>query len=250
MAQTIINSLQNPEAVAEKVAADLILKINEIVAQTGNCVVAISGGSTPSLLFSRLAEDEIQEQIDWDKVYFIWVDERLVPHTDEASNYGNARKILFSKIRKATHTFPIPTNDLTVEAAAELYNREVETVLEICNKETIDIVLLGLGADGHTASLFPRSEVLEIGDRLVAPVTDGKIWDRVTLTLPALVESKNIWFMVVGDTKKAALARVLQQAKQYEEDDIEQRINKVLPAAILPLERAVFYIDENADPNL
>lgn len=247
MAQTIINRLKTPSDVANKVVEDLILKINTFIKDTGNCIVALSGGSTPTAMFELLAKEDIQSQIDWDKVYFIWVDERFVPHTDENSNYGTARAILFSKI--TAHVFPVPTKEITIEESADLYNREVKTVLEICGKESIDIVLLGLGADGHTASLFPKSVVLEKEDSLVAAVMDGKKWNRVTLTVPALVASKNIWFVVVGDNKKAALARVWQQAEQYKDEKWQDRISKVLPAAILPLEKAVFYIDEEADPN-
>lgn len=249
MAQTIINSLQSPNAVAKKVVDDLILKINQIIEETGNCVVALSGGSTPSAIFELLAKEETQRELDWDKIYFIWVDERLVPHTDENSNYGVARSILFSKITTANHVFPVPTKDITVRESADLYNKEVKTVLELCQKDSIDIILLGLGADGHTASLFPKSEVLEEDSVLVAPVLDGKKWERVTLTVPAIIKSKNIWFVVVGDSKKAALARVWQQAEQYKDEDWQRRAMKVLPAAILPLERAVFYIDESADPS-
>ena len=146
----------------------------------------------------------------------------------------------------AAHYYPVPTNNGTVEEAADKYEQEVKMVLKRTEKETIDLVLLGLGDDGHTASLFPKSDALYERDRLVVAVKDGKVWDRVTLTFPVLETAKSIWFTVVGSSKEAALARVLRQRAEYEEYSWEDRVDHCLPGAVLTHDPVEWYVDESA----
>ena len=136
-----------------------------------------------------------------------------------------------------------------MEEAADKYEQEVKMVLKRTEKESIDLVLLGLGDDGHTASLFPKSEALYERDRMVVAVKDGKVWERVTLTFPMLVNAKSVWFTVVGASKEAALARVLRQRKEYEEYSWEDRVDHCLPGAVLTHEPVEWYVDDSAHKN-
>ncbi len=160
------------------------------------------------------------------------------------------KKRLFAHISGRSHYYPIPTNEGTVEEAAENYEREVKTVLAACDKDAMDLVLLGLGDDGHTASLFPKSQALLEKERLVTHVKDGKVWNRITMTFPFLAKSKDVWFTVVGESKSAALEKVIQQRKLYEFDTWEKRINHTLPGAVLSHEHILWFVDSAAASKL
>lgn len=248
MEKPLIRCMDTAEDVAKTLATRLIQRIKEYISETGSCIIALSGGRTPNAMFSVLASKEYIDEIDWEHTYFLWVDERFVPHTDVNSNFGKARQLLFSKIIGAQRVFPMQTNNGTIYEVADQYNKEIKAVFSFCNKEGADITLLGLGADGHTASLFPKSIVLSVDDRDIAVVIDGKNWERLTMTIPCILKSKELWFNVVGEEKKAALGRVLQQAASYIDEPWKKRAQKVLPAAILPLERAEFFVDNDANP--
>lgn len=248
METPIIRSYATPYDVAKAVADEFLAYTTSCIAETGNCIVALSGGTTPNELFGILNTDAYRNEVDWENIRFIWVDERYIPQTNPDNNYYKAKDILFSKLSGCAHTVPIPTNLGTVEEVAAFYEKDINTVLKACDKEAPDLVLLGLGDDGHTASLFPKSTALHVRDKKVAYVKDGKVWERITLTLPFLIASKATWFTVVGLKKQAALSRVLSQSERYREDSWEDRVDRTLPAAILPLERAIFFVDEEAYP--
>ncbi len=119
-------------------------------------------------------------------------------------------------------------------------------VLRACEKDSLDLVLLGLGDDGHTASLFSKSQALHVADRKVAPVLDGKVWKRVTMTFPFLAKAKHVWFTVVGDSKASALSRVLRQRQDYADETWQERIGHVLPGAVLSQDVVEWYVDKAA----
>lgn len=246
MARDIIHSFSTGDDVAKAVADRFITYTNACIAETGSCVVAVSGGTTPNALFSLLDTDAYTNHIDWEHIFFLWVDERFVPQSNPDNNFGRAKDRLFGNIMGAAHYYPVPTNNGTVEEAADKYEQEVKMVLKRTEKETIDLVLLGLGDDGHTASLFPKSDALYERDRLVVAVKDGKVWDRVTLTFPVLETAKSVWFTVVGSSKEAALARVLRQRAEYEEYSWEDRVDHCLPGAVLTHDPVEWYVDESA----
>lgn len=248
MEKSLIHKFSTPEEVAVAVAEDFVPFTKQCIEESGNCIVALSGGTTPNALFSLLSTDSYKNRIDWEHVYFIWVDERFIPQNDPDNNYFRAKERLFGGLRGICHIYPIPTNNGTVEEAAALYEKEVDTVLQACGKDAPDLVLLGLGDDGHTASLFPKSEVLHLFSRRVAYVKDGKVWDRITLTFPFLVSGKAIWFTVVGDAKRAALSRVLRQIESYGDEPWDKRIDRTLPAAVFPAEKVTWYVDAKAKP--
>jgi 6-phosphogluconolactonase len=167
--------------------ADLLLESN------GN--VALAGGSTP-----RRAYELARERLDWSGVGFWWSDERCVPPDDERSNYGMARAALLDHVDNAdVHRI---RGEHGGAEAARLYEEELRGV-------TIDLCLLGIGPDGHTASLFPRSPALEEGRRLVVPAEPGlePFVERVTFTLPAIAAAALVVFLVAGADKAEAVER-------------------------------------------
>ncbi len=241
-----VNVFTTPEEVAKHIADLFVEKANEHIAETGNFLVAVSGGTTPNHLFSLLNTDEYRERLDWERIYFIWVDERFIPQYDPDNNYHRAEEKLFRHVPGAVHVFPVNTNSGTVEEAARAYAREVEMVLQVVDKKAPDLTLLGLGDDGHTASLFPRSEMLQVMDKKVAYVKDGKVWDRVTLTFPFIIASREIWFTVVGESKRVALGHVFQQVKRYQDLTWEERISRTLPGAVIPQDHTQWFVDAAA----
>lgn len=246
MAQDIVHRLASGAGVAKAVAERFADFTEQCIAETGSCVVAISGGTTPNALFELLANAPYIKRLDWERIYFLWVDERFVPSTNPDSNFYRAKERLFGNIGRSCHFYPVPTDGGAVEEAATAYEKEVAVVLKACGKEQLDLALLGLGDDGHTASLFPRSVALSEKNRIVTYVKDGKVWDRVTMTFPFLSKARHAWFTVVGDSKAAALARVFRQRRDYADERWEERIGHVLPGAVLNQEGLEWYIDDAA----
>lgn len=241
-----VNVFETPDEVAKCVADLFLEKAEECIKETGTFLVAVSGGTTPNALFSLLNTDAYREKLDWERIYFIWVDERFIPQYDEDNNFHRAEEKLFSHITGPVRIFPVNTNSGTVEEAARSYEREVKMVLQVVGKDAPDLTLLGLGDDGHTASLFPRSEMLQVMDKNVAYVKDGKVWDRVTLTFPFIISSREIWFTVVGESKRVALCHVFQQVKRYQDLTWEERIERTLPGAVIPQDHTQWFVDAAA----
>lgn len=169
--------------------------------------VALAGGSTPRRLYELLAAPEFSARLPWAKLHFFWGDERLVPRDHPESNYRMVREALLKHVpvpRENIH--PVPGQS-SAEAAALAYEQELrERFRQSRGFPAFDLILLGLGADGHTASLFPRAPALAEKERLVMPhipAAGGLV--RVTLTLPVLNQAREIFFLVSGGNKAAAL---------------------------------------------
>lgn len=171
--------------------------------------ISLSGGSTPKELYSLLAHDPLRAQIPWDRLEFFWGDERFVPHDDPASNYRMAVESLLSSVPVApARIHPMPV-DGTPEDAAVRYEATLKRsygsdVFEPA-RPFFDIMLLGIGDDGHTASLIPGEPVLEERKRWVAAVPAGRAEPRITLTYPAIESSRCIAFLATGAAKAAAV---------------------------------------------
>lgn len=167
----------------------------------------LSGGSTPQAIYSRLADRDL----DWSQVHFWWGDERFVPPDHPDSNYRMVKDCLLDRIVvPPNHLHPWPILS-TPELSAETYDREFRSVFQE-RAEKLDFQLLGMGDDGHTASLFPDTEALNIVDRYcVANVVPGKESCRLTLTYPALALSERVVFLVKGEGKKTALKQVYDE---------------------------------------
>ena len=187
-------------------AADWIAGL--IAAHNGTFRIALSGGSTPRLLFGELST----RSIDWSKVQFYWIDERFVPPDHPDSNLRMARETLLTRIKVAPNQIhPMPT-DGDPDAAAHRYEAELKKdygaeALDL-RRPLFDFVLLGLGGDGHICSLLPGSPVLEERKRWVAAVPTGRPEVRLTLTYPCVESSRMTAFLVAGADKAEAVARV------------------------------------------
>jgi 6-phosphogluconolactonase len=194
------------DALIKAAADDLVGLVNEAVAARGACRIALSGGSTPRPLYERLAT----MQLPWDRLELWWGDERTVPPENVESNYRMVRVALLDALGPNTiervHRIQ---GEIDPTLAAEAYERELVGVLGI--PPVLDIVLLGLGPDGHTASLFPGSPALTETARWVAANPVAKLdTTRITLTVPTLRAARHLRFLAAGADKAAALAAVLE----------------------------------------
>jgi 6-phosphogluconolactonase len=180
------------------------------IADNGRFVVALSGGSTPAALYRHLAAD-FHNQVDWSKVFVAWSDERFVPHDDPASNYQLAREALLNHVPiPREQTFPMPTEALSPDHAAAAYAATLDELFT-GGWPRFDLLLLGMGPDGHTASLFPYSASLHETARLVvASLAPTQPQQRLTLTFPALNQAQHALVLVSGPEKAEALHTALQ----------------------------------------
>ena len=174
--------------------------------------VALSGGSTPKLLYQILA-DEFRDQLPWSNMHFFWSDERHVPLDHPDSNYRMANEALLSHVHSNVHRIP-GENPNAADAASE-YEQTLIAVTKQ-NLPRLDLILLGLGTDGHTASIFPGSEVLHETKRLVAaPYVEKFHTYRITMTLPLLNNSASVVFLVSGAEKAEIVKEVLEGENKY-----------------------------------
>jgi len=183
--------------------------------------LALAGGRTPRDIYALLAEErngkQIGKQIDWNKVHLFWGDERMVPPGHDDSNYRMVREALLNRIEIPAENIHRPRGEMPPQAAAAEYDDLLRNTFHP-GQPIFDLVLLGLGEDGHTASLFPGTDVLDVTDKLVAAVYVEKlsVW-RVTLTLPVLNGAREILFVVSG-TGKAEIIKRIMAMKQPDRD--------------------------------
>lgn len=216
-----IRVLTTPQELFEAAAEEVLHAAKDAVEQRGRFTIALSGGSTPKSLFNLLATNA-RTVLPWDRTFFFWGDERHVPPTDPDSNYRMAEETMLSKIPVAAgNVFRIPTENPDAAAAAEAYEQTLRKFFQLGPAEfpVFDLVLLGMGPDGHTASLFPGSAGLHEKARLViANWVDKMKTSRLTLTLPVLNAARCVAFLVSGTDKAAVLKTVLEEdapAEQY-----------------------------------
>jgi len=185
------------------------------VAARGRARIAISGGSTPKLAFQLLADpnEPYLNAMPWDKIELFWVDERCVPPDDKDSNYRMTREALLDKVPiKPEQVFRIE-GELDPEEAAARYESAIrgQFRLEGAQAPVFDVLALGMGDDGHTASLFPHTKAIhELGRVAVANYVPQKETWRVTLTWPVIIEARDLFFLIGGKDKADPLHRVLQ----------------------------------------
>src|SRR5262250_3473471 len=174
--------------------------------------VSLSGGSTPKTLYGLLASDDFRKRFPWPKVEWYWGDERFVPYDHPESNYRMTREAMLAKAPVPLENIhPVPA-DGTPDEAARRYEATLQeaygaTVLDPA-RPLFDIALLGLGPDGHTASLLPGELVLEERRRWVAAVSHGRPEVRITMTYPTIESSRRVAFLVAGREKTAILAAI------------------------------------------
>jgi 6-phosphogluconolactonase len=187
--------------------------VDQVAAAPGPLRVSLSGGSTPKAMFQLLASQPYATSMDWERLHLFWGDERFVAPDHPDSNYGMTRAALLSKVPiPAANIHPMPT-DGTPDDAARRYESLLQSIYGSPalqpDKPLFDITFLGLGEDGHTASLIPDEPVLSERQRWVAAVSHGRPEARITLTYPAIDSSACVAFLVSGSGKRDILARTL-----------------------------------------
>lgn len=202
--------LDDTQALAQAAAEQFIEASIEAIQERGRFLVALSGGATPEETYRRLAEPGLATQVSWRNVHLFWGDERCVPSDHPDSNYRMARKALIQKVPVPQTNVHRILGELEPALAAEAYEEELQSVFGIDERPRFDFVFLGLGKDGHTASLFPGSEALHETKQWVMAVFVEEIqaW-RVTLTPPVLNAARQLSFLVAGKSKAARVQQVL-----------------------------------------
>jgi len=194
-------------------AADWL--VNQLGTRAARASLCLSGGSTPKRLYGRLAAEPWRTALDWQRLHVFFGDERVVPPDDPRSNFAMAREALLDKVPlPSANIHAVDTMLATPQACADAYEAELKAFHgtgRLDDKPLFDVTLLGIGSDGHTASLFPGKPSLAVRDRWVAASEAGlePFVPRVTLTLPAIGASRAIAFLVSGADKAAILRRVL-----------------------------------------
>jgi 6-phosphogluconolactonase len=191
-------------------------------------IVALSGGNTPKPLYELLAQEPAKSAMPWDRVHWILGDERFVPPSDPASNYGMARAAFLSHVPvPPENVHPLRTDGITLDEAAQDYEAMLKSLYGADtlkpDRPLLNISLLGLGDDGHTASLLPHEPVLQVHDRWVAPVPKGRTEERVTLTYPAINASEIVAFLVSGEGKREVLDKILSGNHSFPASHITAR---------------------------
>jgi 6-phosphogluconolactonase len=209
--------VEDAAALARRGAELVVEAAREAIAERGTFSLALSGGSTPRALYTLLAEPPFAGQVAWAQVEVWWGDERCVSPDDPQSNYRMAREALLSKVPiPAENVHRMRGEDPDPAAAAAAYEAELHAAfaLEAGALPRLDLVLLGMGPDGHTASLFPDTTAVRIADRLVAvPFVPHLNAYRLTLTLAVLNAARRVLFLVAGADKAATLRAVLEAGR-------------------------------------
>jgi 6-phosphogluconolactonase len=200
-----------------RTAADIFsMGAKECVARKGQFFVAISGGTTPGLFHRMLVQEPYVSEIPWDKMHIFWVDERCVPENDAASNYGASKKNFLNRAPISnSQVYPMP-GGLSPEDGARKYQKTLMDFFHLKYGQfpTIDLIFLGTGKDGHTASLFPEQRALDEMERLVISVKGGDPdVSRLTMTFPVLNHAKRIIFMISGKNKADIVKTIFEFPK-------------------------------------
>jgi len=225
----------NPPSLAHHVAEWMTAAA---LATPGPFRVSLSGGSTPKTLYGLLASDEFRGRFPWQRVSWYWGDERFVPYDHPESNYRMTREAMLAKAPVPPENIhPVPA-DGTPDDAAARYEKTLQaaygaTVLDPA-RPLFDITLLGLGPDGHTASLLPGEAVLEERKRWVAAVSHGRPEVRITMTYPVIESSRHVAFLVAGQEKAAMFGT------------IRKGDSRVPAARVNPVGELIWFVDQAA----
>lgn len=209
----------NLDAVA-RAAADLLVQLQHDDRPEDHFNIALSGGSTPRAFHSVLAAPPYRDQIDWESMQYFWGDERFVPPDDPESNYRMARETLLLNVPVTSdQVHRVPTERGDPPMVADLYEADIRRAMNVLPGQLprFDLILLGMGPDGHCASLFPHTEALEVRDRLVTANYVPKLQaNRITFTVPVINNAAAVGFLVAGADKADALAAVLEGPRDPE----------------------------------
>ncbi|HKJ68820.1 MAG TPA: 6-phosphogluconolactonase [bacterium] len=233
---------ENPDELTRAAAEESVIRINESLARRKTCTLVLAGGNTPRPLYQLLAT-EYAHRIPWENVHLYWGDERFVPHDHDQSNYRMVRESLLKHISvPSENVHPIPTEHPTVVDCAQAYEIHLQAEFRTEFPE-FDLVLLGLGTDGHTASLFPGTDaILEQENWVCASEAPDPPKERITLTYPVLNSAKSVFFLVSGEQKAEAVRNASQEVHD----------RNACPAAFIRPERGqvIWWLDRPAAAQL
>lgn len=202
----IVEVLPDRAALVERALDIVLTKLQIAIAQRGLSTIALAGGSTPKPLYEALATRDLP----WEKIHVFWGDERYVPPDHPDSNEGMARRAWLDKVDiPAANIHPVPTGAFHPATDAENLEEHLRQFFQLAPGDfpALDVILLGMGDDGHTASLFPHTDALQVRDRLIAVGNkDGQ--PRLTFTAPLINHARSVIFLVTGASKQSALAQV------------------------------------------
>jgi len=241
-----IEILKDGDALALRAADLFALAAQEAAAARGRFAVALSGGETPRALYRLLARQQFSQKVPWRRVQLYWGDERCVPPDGAQSNYGMARDAFIKHVPIASENVHRLRGEDPPEEAARAYDQELR---DLAAKErpqvdvpVFDLVLLGLGTDGHTASLFPHSDALAVEDSFAAATRAPDGSPRLTVTAPVINAARRVWFLVSGAKKAGIVAEVLEGL----------RVPNAVPAqGVAPVHGALtWFLDEAAAAEL
>lgn len=208
-----IRVLTTPQELFAAAAEEIVRLADQAVSQHGRFTIALSGGSTPRNLYNLLATNA-RTTLPWEKMFFFWGDERHVPPTDRESNYRMANEAMLSKVPvPAGNVFRFAGENPDADAAAQAYEKTLRKFFQLAPDAVpqFDLILLGMGPDGHTASLFPGTPALQEKTRLaVASWVEKMKTNRLTLTYPVLNAAHCVAFLVSGTEKAAVLQSVIE----------------------------------------
>jgi 6-phosphogluconolactonase len=228
------------DALSRGALEELLRVMQDAIKQRGRFAIALAGGHTPAKLYTLWSHAEnYGVQTPWDRVHLFWGDERYVPKDDPLSNYRMTRETLIEHVAiPAANVHPVPTNLPTPEKAAEAYEAELRGFFG-SDAPAFDLQLLGLGVEGHTASLFPDSPALEEKKRWVLAIeAPAKPPRRLTLTPVVLNEGRNTFFLVAGADKREILAALRSEP--------ESKASQYPAARIRPAGRTLWFLDQAA----
>lgn len=212
--QKIIPNIHSSESVndlIEYTAKRIIHSIHKNIEQQGICRLALAGGNTPRPIYERLAQADYIKGIDWSRVHFFWGDERCVAADDPKSNYNMAHKAWLSHL-------PLANDSNIHRIPAELGGPEAAwRYAEILGNEPLHLILLGMGNDGHIASLFPDSKNINGDKTVIATQSPIAPAERVSLSLKPINQASEIYLIVAGNDKSQRLAQVLLQIEQQQQ---------------------------------
>jgi len=209
-----IEILRDADAVALRAADLFALAAQEAAAARGRFAVALSGGETPRAFYRLLARQQFSKKIPWRRTHLYWGDERCVPPGDPDSNYGMAHDTFIRHVPIAAENVHRMRGEDPPEDAAHEYDGELRRLADLARPRVdvpvFDLVLLGLGADGHTASLFPHSDALAVEDEFAVATAAPDGSPRLTVTAPVINAARRVWFLVSGAAKAGMVAEVIE----------------------------------------
>jgi 6-phosphogluconolactonase len=206
-----IHKYANPDALAIGAAEFICIQAQHSIARSGSFTLVLSGGSTPANTYRQLVDTTQLRELDWSSIHIYWGDERCVPPDHDQSNFRMTQQVLLDHIDVPEGNLHRMACEVDPEVGAEAYEQLLRTHFVDQAFPCFDLIMLGLGEDGHTASLFPETDILEERQRWVAPIFVPHLdsW-RISLTLPVINAARHVAFLVSGESKAVVLNEILE----------------------------------------